>query len=117
MFEVDTGGDESADLVLNILKAVGVPERSDGQTCSRMRVEDDALTFLHARAFHESLDVIGQFDNIVEFRLNIEFFQLDFHDDSLTLRFRCCSYGLQKHPRQTASGCGSHGCTAHRTYC
>ena len=30
-FEVDTGGDESADLVLNILKAVGVPERSDGQ--------------------------------------------------------------------------------------
>ena len=67
-------GSKAADLVLNILKAVGVPERSDGQTCSRMRVEDDALTFLHARAFHESLDVIGQFDNIVEFRLNIEFF-------------------------------------------
>ena len=70
MFEVDTGWDESADLVLNILKAVGVPERSDGQTCSRMRVEDDTLTFLHARALHESLDVISQFDNIVEFRLN-----------------------------------------------
>ena len=30
MFEIDAGGDKAADLVLNILKAVGVPERSDG---------------------------------------------------------------------------------------
>lgn len=30
MFEIDAGRDKAADLVLNILKAVGVPERSDG---------------------------------------------------------------------------------------
>ena len=55
MLEIDPGGDQAADLILDILKTVGVPERSNGQTRGGMGVEYDALPLLHTGALHKAL--------------------------------------------------------------